>query len=360
MKITALRTVAVQYPYWCQFGAAYPGRSLGALAIFLDTDAGLTGEFVLLAFAGKRLAVLREMVLSLDPLAVGRDPTFSEAFCSEATEDARHLGASGVTLIGIGAVEGAMLDLRAKAAGLPVHRLLGALNARVPAYYSSGLWNPVPLDELQRTAANIVANGYRAMKLRVAAGRVADEVARVRAVREAVGADVKLMVDAGQRLDLEQAVRLGRAIEEFRIEWLEEPVRSDDHETERRVAAQLDIPIASGENVHSFLEFEHMIERQCADVLMPDLQRIGGPRQFLKVAQRAAAAGLPISSHLAPEMSLALLATLPNAKFLEVMPWPTPLYAERIEVVDGYALAPERPGWGYALDQDALRRFAIN
>ena len=359
MKITALRTVALQYPYSCQFGAPYPGPCLGALAVFLDTDAGITGENVLLAFNNRRLPVLQEMVRSLEPLVVGRDPTFSEAFCAEATKDAEHLGRSGVTLIGVGALEGAMLDLRGKAAGLPIHRLLGALHTRVPVYYSGGLWIPVPPHELQKTAANIIAHGYKAMKLRVSAGKISDQVARIKAVREVAGPDIKLMVDAGQRLNVEDAIRLGRAIEEFQIEWFEEPVQSHDHEAERRVAAELSISIASGENIHSSLEFKRMIELECADVLMPDLQRVGGPRQFLKIAHMAAEAGLPVSSHLAPEMSLSLLATLPNAKFLEVMPWSYPLYAEHVEVVDGYAVASERPGWGYSLDQDALRRYAI-
>src|SRR3954454_1137551 len=112
MKITALRTVALKYPYSCQFGAPYPGPSLGALAVFLDTDAGITGETVLLAFNNKRLSVLHEMVRSFESLIIGCDPTFSEAFCVEATKDAEHLGTAGVTLIGIGALEGAMLDLR--------------------------------------------------------------------------------------------------------------------------------------------------------------------------------------------------------------------------------------------------------
>jgi L-alanine-DL-glutamate epimerase-like enolase superfamily enzyme len=197
MKITALRTVAVKYPYMCQFGAPFPGPSLGALAVFLDTDAGLTGECVLLAVNNKRVPVLHAMVHSLDMLVIGRDPMFSEAFCAEATEDARHLGMAGVSLIGIGALEGAMLDLRAKAAGLPVHRLLGALHVRVPAYYSGGFWNPVPLDALQKTAANVIAHGYKAMKMRVGAGTMAEQVARVKAVREVIGPDIKLMVDAG-------------------------------------------------------------------------------------------------------------------------------------------------------------------
>jgi L-alanine-DL-glutamate epimerase-like enolase superfamily enzyme len=167
------------------------------------------------------------------------------------------------------------------------------------------------------------------------------------------------MVDAGQRLSVPDAIRLGHAIEEFQLDWFEEPVQAHDHEAERRVAAALDVPIAAGENVYSSLEFRRMIELECVDVLMPDLQRIGGPRRFLDVGHMAAQSGLPVSSHLAPEMSLSLLATLPNAAFLEVMPWSHPLYAEHVEVVDGYAVASERPGWGYSLDKETLRRYSL-
>jgi L-alanine-DL-glutamate epimerase-like enolase superfamily enzyme len=336
----------------------FPGPALGAIAVLLRTDAGLTGESLLMTVNDKRTAVLLEMVRSLEPLVIGADPTFSEAFHAKASEDTRHLGTSGVPQIGIGAIDGALLDLRAKMVGLPVHRLLGALRDRVPAYYSGGLWNQVGPDALQATASAIVAHGHRAMKLRVGMGSLDQQVERVRLVRETIGPDIKLMLDANQRLTAREAIRLGHEVEPFDLEWLEEPVAPHDHGAEAQIAAELEVPIAAGESVYSVAEFREVIDHRCVDVIMPDLQRIGGPLQFLNVARLAAAADMPFTSHLSAEMSLGLLATLPNAIFLEVMPWSQPLYAERVEIADGCAVASERPGWGYALDPQALARYA--
>lgn len=359
MKITALRTQALALPFTCEFGAPFANSPrLGALAIFLDTKDFISGESLLISVQTKWLPVLAAMVRALETLVVGREASLSGHFLAEACEASSHLGAAGAARIAIGGIEAAMLDLRGKAADLPVHRLLGARADSVPAYYSSGFWNQVSNDDLQETARRVVAHGYRAMKVRVSNGPIADQVGRLRAVRAAVGGDIGLMIDAGRRFDVAHAIRLGRAIEEFDLQWFEEPVAGHDHGGEGRVAAALVTPIACGESVFFLAEFRHMVEGHSVDVLMPDLQRVGGPSEFLKIAHMADAACLPVSSHLAPQMSLPLLATLPNATFLEVMPWPNPLYAEPIEIVNGRAIVPERPGWGFSLDPQALRRYA--
>lgn len=359
MKITALRTQALALPFTCEFGAPFANSPrLGALAIFLDTKEGIAGESLLISVQEKWLRVLAEMVRSLEPLAVGREASLSVVFLDEAREASAHLGAAGVARIAIGGIEAAMLDLRGKAAGQPVHRLLGARRTRIDAYYSSGFWNQVGIDALLETARRVVTHGYRAMKLRVGTGPIIDQVVRVSAVRAALGDGIGLMVDAGRRFDIAHAVRLGRELEQFNLNWFEEPVAGHDHDGERRVAAALDTPIACGESVFSFTEFRHMVDGHCVDVLMPDLQRVGGPSEFLRIAHMAEAVSVPVSSHLAPQMSLSLLATLPNATFLEVMPWPNPLYTEPIEIVNGQAIVPERPGWGFSLDPGALQRYA--
>jgi L-alanine-DL-glutamate epimerase-like enolase superfamily enzyme len=359
MKITALRMQPLALPFTCEFGTPFANSPrLGALAIFLDTKDGLVGEGLLVSVQAQWLPVLAEMVGALEPLVIGRKASFSARFVEEASEASSHLGAAGVARIAIGGIEAAMFDLRGKAAGLPVHRLLGALRDRVPAYYSSGFWNQVGLDELLETARRVAAHGYRAMKIRLNKGAIADQVKRLREVRSAFGDEIGLMTDAGRRFDVTHAIRLGRELEQFGLNWFEEPVAGDDHDGEARVAAALVTPIACGESVFSFAEFRHMVERHCVDVLMPDLQRVGGPSAFLQIAHMAAAAGVPVSSHLAPQMSLPLLATLPNATFLEVMPWASPLYAEPIEIENGQAIVPERPGWGFSLDPKTLRRYA--
>ena len=361
MKITALRTVSLSYPFVCPLGTPYSdtGR-MGALAVFVDTDQGVTGEGLIIAVHDKRVAVHAAMVNSFAPLVVGRDPTFSEAILDAAQKDASHLGSTGATTMAIGAIDGALLDLRAKLAGLPVHRFLGAVRDRVPAYYSSGLWNHVPVDKLVATARNIVAHGYRAMKVRVSVENPAKQVERIRAVREAVGDDVKILVDAGRRFTVAQAIRLGRLLEPYRLEWFEEPLAGEDHSGEAEIARALDVPLASGEGVFSVEEFAHMIETRCVDVLMPDICRIGGPSQFIRVAHLAEAAKMPVSGHVLPEHTLALMATLRNGTFLEVMPWSAPLFADQIKIENGFAIASDKPGWGHALDLKALEKYRVS
>jgi L-alanine-DL-glutamate epimerase-like enolase superfamily enzyme len=262
-------------------------------------------------------------------------------------------------MIGLSAVEGALWDLRAKAAKLNIAQLLGTGRNTVPIYHSGGLWISRSLDELQREASDFVSQGYRAIKMRV--GRFAPEVdiARVRAVREAIGPNVALMADANQQLTVDQAIGLGRGIEEFNLAWFEEPIHYLDHAGEAAVAAALDTPIASGESEYTSRGMQEMLRLHSADILMPDLQRMGGPGEFIKAARLAEAHNVPISAHLFPEMSLPLLAAIPNATYLEYMPWLEPLYRERL-VLDnaGCAVVPDRPGWGFSFDPAAIKAFA--
>jgi L-alanine-DL-glutamate epimerase-like enolase superfamily enzyme len=358
MKITALRTMRLSFPFVCPLGAPYSQTArMGALVVFVDTDQGVTGEGLLIAAHDKRFDVHQAMVNSLAGLVIGRDPTFSEGLCEQARSDAHHLGTSGVVNMAIGALDSALLDVRAKLAGLPVHRFLGAVRDRVPAYYSSGLWNHVPIDRLVATAQSIVSHGYRAMKLRVSPGNLPEQVARVKAVREALGPDIKLMVDAGRRFDVPGAIRLGRALEPFDLEWFEEPLSGECHDGEAQIAAALDMNLASGESIFSVEDFARVIAQRSFDVLMPDLCRIGGPSQFIRVAHLAEMAQLPVSGHVLPEHTLALMASLRNGTYLEVMPWSLPLFADQIKIENGFALAPERPGWGYRLDLEALKAY---
>jgi L-alanine-DL-glutamate epimerase-like enolase superfamily enzyme len=360
LKITGLRTIALSYPFACPLGTPYSDKGrMGALAVFLDTDQGLSGEGVLLAVHDRRVGVHAAMVQSLGDLVVGRDPTMSEAILASLRADVEHLGHTGVTAMAIGAIDSCLLDLRAKLVGLPAHRLLGAARDRVPAYYSSGLWKHVPLDKLLDTAGNILAHGYKAFKLRGGSGEPKATVERVRRVREAVGDDVTIMLDFGARLPLAEALRLGRELEPYNLGWIEEPIDREDHRGEAQISAALATPIAAGEGVFSLEEFAHIIETRCIDVLMPDICRIGGPRQFLRVGAMAEAARMPVSGHVLPEHSLALMASLPNGTFLEVMPWSQPLFADEIRIEDGFAMASDKPGWGYALDPAALKKYKV-
>jgi L-alanine-DL-glutamate epimerase-like enolase superfamily enzyme len=190
------------------------------------------------------------------------------------------------------------------------------------------------------------------MKMRLGSPEPATDVARVRAVRTAIGPKIKLMADANQGLTESQAIRLGRALEEFDLTWFEEPLPAWDLDGLARVAAALDTPIASGETEYTRYGFRRMLELRSADVLMPDLQRVGGVSEFMRVGHMAESYDIPVSSHLFPETSLQVLGALANAIYLEYMPWFSKLYNETIIFVEGQAIIPERPGWGFTFNQD--------
>jgi L-alanine-DL-glutamate epimerase-like enolase superfamily enzyme len=195
--------------------------------------------------------------------------------------------------------------------------------------------------------------------MRLGKPRLEDDVERVRAVRQAIGPDIALMADANQGFGVDHAIRLGRRLEEFDLAWFEEPVPAYDLEGSARVAAALDTPIASGETEYARYGFRDMLSAKAADVLMPDLGRVGGVSEFVKVAHMADAVDVPISSHIYSEQSLTLMAALGNGTYLEHMPWFDSLFREKLEMKDGMTVVPERPGFGFTFDRDAVERYRL-
>jgi L-alanine-DL-glutamate epimerase-like enolase superfamily enzyme len=327
--------------------------SFACILVFVDTDAGIVGENLVFTLNNRRTKVIRQMVDELGELVIGQDAGHIEAFWARAWTDINFLGHKGVSIVGIAAIDGALWDALGKSHGLPIYRLLGGAQSRVAAYHSGGLWLSRTESELVAEAERFLGQGFRAMKMRLS-GDAAHDIPRVRAVRRAIGPAVALMADANQGLDEAAAIRLGRKLEEFDLAWFEEPLPAWDLEGVARVAAALDTAIASGETEYTRYGFRRMLELRSADILMPDLQRVGGVSEFVRVGHMAAAHDVPVSSHLFPETSLQVLAGLSNATYLEYMPWFSELYRERIEFVDGRAVVPERPGWGFTFDPDRI------
>ena len=222
----------------------------------------------------------------------------------------------------------------------------------MPAYHSGGLWLSSSDKELVAEAERFAAAGFKAMKMRLGSPDPATDLARVAAVRKAIGPKIKLMADANQGLNESQAIRLGRGLEEFDLTWFEEPLPAWDLDGLARVAAALDTPIASGETEYTRYGFRRMLELRSADILMPDMQRVGGVSEFMRVGHMAESHDIPVSSHLFPETSLQVLGALSNTIYLEYMPWFSKLYNETIEFAEGHAIVPERPGCGFTFNQD--------
>lgn len=356
MRVSKVETIPVVLPMPQVISSALGEiRCFGCIVVRVHTDAGIVGENMVFTLNDVRTPVLKEMVDGLAPLVVGADPEHITAFWSKAWTGINFLGHKGVSVVGISAIDGALWDIAGKASGRPLYRVLGGARQEVPAYHSGGLWLSRSTDQLAQEAGGFVEQGFRAIKMRLGCPTPKEDIERVKAVREAIGPGVKLMADANQGLTESQAIRLGRMLEEFDLTWFEEPLPAWDVEGLARVAAAVDTPIASGETEYTRYGFRRMLELRSADVLMPDLQRVGGVTEFMRVAHMAAAYDVPVSSHLFSEMSVQVLGALANAIYLEYMPWFSPLYNEVLEFSDGNAIAPERPGWGFTINDDYLK-----
>lgn len=360
MKITRARITPVSIPWSPPIGlGAFDMVSSGCVLTQLETDDGLVGEGLVFSINGRHLKAIEALTRELADLAVGLAPEMSGRFTAVSTAAVGHIGQMGLSAVARAGVEMALLDLRAKAVELNVAHLLGCYRTSMPVYQSGELWVNLSTDVLTRTASDQVSKGFRAIKLRLIGDPVRD-IERVRAVREAVGPHIGIFTDANQKMSVNQAIRIGRELEQLGVTWFEEPVSVSNPKGELAVAQALNIPVALGESVYTARGVHELLAHGAAGIIMPDLQRMGGPGEFLKAAALAEAYGVPMSSHLFPEMSLALLAAIPNAQILEYMAWASPVYAEQVELNDrGEAIVPDRPGWGFSFDPKAIARFAL-
>ena len=252
MKITRLRTRVAHLPVAKPFSTGrYDVLSVDCVCVFLETDAGLVGEGMCYVTNGRRLNVLREMVASLEHLVVGLQLAQSGSFVVNAFNDVRAFGRQGISALAISAVEEALWDLRGKQFGVNVADILGACRTAVPSYVNA-MWLSSTIDELHKEAEGLLTQGFRAIKMHVGLPDPDKDVERVRAVREMLGPDVALLVDAAQLIASPKAsIRLARRIEEFDIGWYEEPVMGGNPQSEAKVAAAIDIPVATGEYTYN-------------------------------------------------------------------------------------------------------------
>jgi L-alanine-DL-glutamate epimerase-like enolase superfamily enzyme len=358
VKISRVETRALVLPLARPIRSALGDlHSVGCVLVFVHDDAGGTGESLVFTLNNRRTKVLRQMIDELAEVLIGRDAGHIAGFWARAWKDINFLGHKGVPVVGISALDSALWDLLGKSTGLPLYRLLGGASDRVPAYHSGGLWLSYSTAELVQEAQAFASAGFKAMKMRLGHPDPAVDMARVHAVRDAIGPSIRLMADANQGLTESQAIRLGRALEAFDLTWLEEPLPAWDVEGLARVSAALDTPIASGETEYTRYGFKRMLDLRSADVLMPDLQRVGGVSEFMRVGHMAESFDIPVSSHLFPEMSIQVLGALANANYLEYMPWFSDLYNEKLEFENGDAIVPERPGFGFTFDMGYVDRL---
>lgn len=269
------------------------------------------------------------------------------------------VGREGVSLIAVSALDMAAWDAAAKAADLPLAAYLGGTIGPVPAYNSNGLWL-TPLETLADEAAALVAEGgFTGLKLRLGRDRLADDLAAIAAARKGAGAEVKLMCDFNQGLSLGDALVRCHALDDQGLYWFEEPTTYDNIPGYAQLARELKTPVQLGENFYGPRLLYQAILAGAGDYVMPDLMRIGGVSGWLRAAAIAGAAGIPMSTHLYPEVAAHLMRVTDTAHWLEWQDWGNPILAEPFEVKDGRIIVPDRPGQGIAWDEEAVAKFAI-
>ncbi len=284
---------------------------------------------------------------------LGEDPSDIAKVYDKLLWAGASVGRSGVATQALAAIDIALWDLKAKRAGLPLAKLLGSYRDSVRTYDTSGGFLHASIEEITERATASLAAGIAGIKIKVGLPDTAEDLRRVRAVREHLGPDVPLMVDANQQWNRSTALRMGRALEEFNLTWIEEPLDAYDSAGHAALAAALDTPIATGEMLASVAEHEQLIAAKSCDILQPDAPRVGGITQFLRLCTLAHSAGLDLAPHFAMEIHVHLAAAYPHEPWVEHFDWLDPLFNERLEIEGGRMLVPHRPGLGFSLSEQA-------
>jgi len=361
MKIASVTTDIVLLPADEPLAGAAenPNGTRPIITATLRTDDGAEGIGV--TFFGAALTrALRTAVDELGALMIGEDPMRPEAIARKLRDAGGYAGPAGIFTLALSALDMALWDIKGKALGLPLWRLLGGAKQRVPTYASGALMRGLTQDRATASARRLVETGFREVKMQLALpGETspAIEVARARALREAVGPETRLMVDINQRWRPEQAIDIGRRLEDLNLAWLEDVTIADDFAGLARVTAALKTPITGGEYLWGITPFRQMLERHSVDIVMIDLVRVGGITQWLKVAAMAEAFNLPVVSHLIPEVHVHLIGAIPNGLTVEYMPWLMRLFEEVPRPDKGELAMPTKPGLSLAFDQQAIKRF---
>jgi len=286
------------------------------------------------------------------PLLVGEDPLDTGRLWEKLLWAAASVGRQGVSVQAVAALDVALHDRKAKVAGMSLAKLLGSYRASVRCYDTGGGFLSTDIKAVIANAERSLARGIGGIKLKVG-GEPKDDIARVKALRQALGDDVSLMVDANQQWNRAAARRMGRRLEEFDLVWIEEPLDCEDVDGHAALRDALDTPIASGEMLSSAKDHRRFLDAGAVDVLQPDAPRIGGITPYRRVADLADELGVTVAPHFATQLHVHLAAAQPREGWVEWFDWLEPLFVERLEIKHGRVLVPDRPGIGLTLSPRA-------
>ena len=359
LTIRSLRSVAVSVPMKLPLGtSAVTVRSAPLLLIDLETEEGVTGRTYLFCYMPMGAQLIARVLDEILQFVKG-DAVEPEAIGTRLLRQFRLIGAQGVIWMAMAGLDVACWDALAQAAGMPLALFLGGALVPIPAYNSNGL-GLMPPRACADEAEQLLPGGFRGIKLRLGYPTLDGDVSAIRAVRNRVPDQVAVMVDYNQALSLDEALNRGRAIDAEGLAWIEEPIRHDDFAGCTALAQALATPIQIGENFIGVHAMESALGARAADLVMPDVCRIGGVSGWIKAAALAGSKGIPLSSHLFPEVSAHLLAVSPTRHWLEYVDWAQPILDEPIQAVDGTVTPSSRPGTGIAWNRSAVERYRVS
>lgn len=301
------------------------------------------------------LALLRD---HLAPRLLGRDPAHIEATWRDLLFATHATSVGAITSLALAAIDTALWDWRCRRDGQPLWVAAGGARQRVPVYTTEGGWLHLPVETLVSETLAAQAAGFRGAKLKVGKPHVSDDVARLKAVRDAVGDGFELMVDANQCFTLSEALRCAPRYAELGIAWFEEPLPADDLVGHQRLAAASEVPIAVGESLYSPSQFAAYIQGGAASIIQVDVARVGGITPWLKVAHMAECFNLAVAPHFLMELQVSLCAATPAAAWVEYIPQLDGIADSRLAIEGGCAVAPDSPGLGITWRWDEIERRA--
>jgi len=359
LTIRAIRSIGVEVPMTYALGTSRGTLAKAPLLLIdLETEQGVTGRSYLWCYFPAAVPAIAKILEEVERVVKGERVAPLDLW-SRLAERFALIGVQGIVRMAMSGFDVAAWDALAVAAGLPLAALLGAEGKPIAAYNSCGLGLMKAPEAVADEAEKLVAGGFGAIKLRLGYPTPKEDLAALAAVRKRVGDKIAVMVDYNQALSLAQALERGRALDRENVYWLEEPIRHDDYAGNATLARELATPIQIGENFSESTAMAQALAAGAADYVMPDLERIGGVTGWQRAAALAAARGIEMSSHLFPEVSVHLLAATPTRHYLEYVDWADKMLEEPLEIVDGFARPPQRPGNGLSWDKTAVKKYRI-
>ena len=362
MKIQRVTVEVLETPLAAHYTAG--GNSVGSnwhILARVFTEDGIQGIGFDVALRPTLVKAAAQACQELGDLLVGMEVMEIEAARSRLERAASWAGSGGMVCLAMAPLDIALWDAAGKTVNQPLYRMLGGYKDRVRTYASDGLWYSLSAGELATSAQTHAAAGFDMLKLRLGhEAKPQGEVDRVKAVQDAVGDEVQIMVDATQSWNESQAMASGKALQDAGIVWLEDPVNHQDIDGLARLSQGLEVPIAAGENLFGVEPFVRTLEARAVDIAIIDLARVGGITPWMKVAALAQAKGVPLAGHVIPEVHVHLLAAVPNGHLVEYMPRSEPITKTRLKLEDGHLVAPKEPGLGVELDEKACERYRVS